>query len=84
MAMGAYDNWNRSQPERKVSYRGDWVPISDVCLLVEQHDERMPDDLWRVLEGAVRNVDGLPEDQRYSSAARFLGNLIQEKRRPRE
>jgi hypothetical protein len=78
--MGAYWNWSRSQPEPKVTYRGDWVLISFVCDLVEQHDERMPDDLWRVLEGVVRKVDGLPDDQSYRSAARYLAQLIKERK----
>jgi hypothetical protein len=82
MAMGAYWNWSRGQPEPKVTYRSDWVLISYVCLSVEQHDDLMPDELWRVLDGVVRKVDGLPEDKRYSSAAQFLRNLIQEKGRP--
>jgi hypothetical protein len=84
MTMGAYKNWSRSQPEPKVRFCEVWFLVSYVCLRVEQHDDLMPDELWRVLEGVVRKVDGLPEDQRYSSAAQFLGNLIQEKRQPRE
>jgi hypothetical protein len=84
MAMGAYKNWSRGQPEPKVNYWRELVTISYVCLLVEQHDEWMPDDLWHLLKVVVRKVDGLPDDQSYRSAARFLGNLIQEKGRPRE
>ena len=50
MAMGAYKNWSRGQPEPKVNYWRELVTISYVCLLVEQHDERMPYDLWHLLK----------------------------------
>jgi hypothetical protein len=77
-AVGAFHDWGRGQPEPKVSYNQNPVPISFVCDLVMIFKTPMPHNLWRLL-GAVGGSDALLKDHTYASGARCLAQLIREK-----
>lgn len=80
-AIGAFSNWRPGQPEPEVSYQQRPTSISIICSLIEQYEEQMPGDLWRLLISQTRRSAEPPLDQSFSSGGKFLQEEIADKRR---
>jgi hypothetical protein len=79
-AIGEYSRWRRGESEPVVSLDMQPVAISTICDRVSKFEAPMPDGLWHHLATVTRGGDDLPNDQSYGSAARFLAQLIREKK----
>jgi hypothetical protein len=80
-AIGAYKDWHRGMTESNdVSMDLKSTPVSVVLVRVSQFEEPMPDRLWDLLATVTRGGDVLPNDRSYRSAARYLAQLIRERK----
>jgi hypothetical protein len=79
-SIGRYGNWRQGEPEPDVSLKRQPYAISKVCGFVSKFEEPMPDGLWDLLATVTRGGDNLPNDQSYRSAARFLAQLVEERK----
>jgi hypothetical protein len=84
-AVGLYEiwKWGPSQPERKVIYNGQHLSMSEVCGLVDQFTDRLPDQVFVNLRSCMHHyphgqlIADLEADQSYATGARCLRRMIE-------
>lgn len=75
-AIGLYGEWERRQPEPRVSLNQRPVTISAICDIVECFDDEMPEHIWQLLVLSIGSFGERPADRTYRSGARHLAKLI--------
>jgi hypothetical protein len=79
-AISAYLVWSPGEPEPQVRLNQTPFLISTICDFVTKFQDPMPEGLWHVLATAPGS-SGEVGDRSYASAARYLAELIRERRK---
>jgi hypothetical protein len=79
-AISAYLTWSPGELEPVLSMNQQPFEIGAVCTLMAKFEDPMPEELWHVLLSAPGSA-GEVVDRSYGSAARYLAQLISDRRR---